>query len=109
MRNIRRDVVEARIDRHRDSEYEHKRRADYDPPASPVPARHLFLCGLHGAMHVALASLYVILGHHLLLRFHFLRGCRPCLTFAHGLNVSLQGVNGRLITFDVGPRGREPK
>jgi hypothetical protein len=44
-----------------------------------------------------------------LLRFHFLRGCRPCLTFAHGLNVSLQGVNGRLITFDVGPRGREPK
>jgi hypothetical protein len=24
MRNIRRDVVEARIDRHRDSEYEHK-------------------------------------------------------------------------------------
>ena len=102
MRNIRRDVVEARIDRHRDSEYEHK--------LQRLPlARHLFLCGLHGAMHVALASLYVILGHHLLLRFHFLRGCRPCLTFAPGLNVSLQGVNGRLITFDVGPRGREPK
>jgi hypothetical protein len=50
---------------------------------------------------VALASPYVILGHHLLRRFHFLRGCRPRFTVTHGLNVSLQGVNGRLVTFDV--------
>jgi hypothetical protein len=35
---------------------------------------------IHGAVDVALASLYVILGHHLLRRFHFLQGCRSCLT-----------------------------
>jgi hypothetical protein len=52
-------------------------------------------------VNVALASLHVILGHHLLRRFHFLCGCCPCLTIAHGLNVSLQGVNGRLVTFNV--------
>src|SRR5262245_12565373 len=73
-----------------------------DPPTpSRAPARHLFLCGLHGAVDVALATLNVIFGHHLLRRFHFLRSCRPRLTLAHGLDVSLHGVNGRLITFNV--------
>jgi hypothetical protein len=50
---------------------------------------------------VAVASVNVVLGHHLLRRFHFLGGCGPCLTLAHGLNVSLQGVYSRLVTFDV--------
>src|SRR5262245_58520814 len=73
-----------------------------DPQRLPgAPARHLFLCGLHGAVDMALATLNVIFGHHLLRRFHFLRSCRPRLTLAHGLDVSLHGVNGRLVTFDV--------
>src|SRR6478735_3252060 len=65
--------------------------------------RHLFLGGLHGAVDVALASLHVILGHQLLRRFHFLRGCRLCLTLAHGLNVSFHRVYGRVVTFSMMP------
>jgi hypothetical protein len=45
---------------------------------------------------VGLASLHVILGHHR--RLHFLRGCRLCLTLAHGLNVDLQCVYGCVVT-----------
>ena len=52
-------------------------------------------------MDVAPASLYVILSHHLLGLFQFLRGCRLCLTRAHGLNVLRQRIYGRLITFGV--------
>jgi len=54
-------------------------------------------------MDVALASLNVILGHQLLRRFHFLSGCRPCLTLSHGLNVSLQCVYGCLGAFSLMP------
>jgi hypothetical protein len=45
----------------------------------------------------------IILGHHLFRRFHFLRGCRSCLTLTHSLNVSLQRVYGRLVTFGMMP------
>jgi hypothetical protein len=32
MRNVCRDVVEARIDRNRDRGYEHEHQANYEPP-----------------------------------------------------------------------------
>ena len=54
-------------------------------------------------MDVALASLHVILGHQLLGRFHFLRGCRLCLTLAHGLNVSFHRVYRRVVTLRMMP------
>jgi hypothetical protein len=66
LRNVSRNVVEASINPDHDGAYEHKKPACHQPPTpSGTPARHLFLRGLHGAVDVALACLYVILGHHL--------------------------------------------
>jgi hypothetical protein len=50
-------------------------------------------------VEVALASLYVILGHQLLRRRQFFCGCRLRFTLDHRLNVSLHRVQGCIVTF----------